>query len=370
MFRGTGEGLEEAIINFRKALQHDPEFAQPYAGVAIAYYYLDVYMVEKKYSDSINKYADQALLYEPQLAHSLLAKAMFYLNSSADDLALPYLEKALEYNPNSSLIIGFLSDYYANHVPNTKKYLEYALKGVQLDINPGDSAETSIRFLHLSNALIQSGFTDEAEHYINKSLDYNPDNLYSVYVKAYILYAKNPDLNLLNKRLKEALKKDTTRLDIVQEIAKSYYYMRDYESAYKYYKPFTEIRKAYHLDIYNGEDAKIGVVFLENGQTAEADSIFNDFKVYAENNESIYKHLSLCAYYSHYGDKEQAIEHLKQFAEQENYHYWIVLFLEIDPLMDNIKNTREFRKTMNDIEAKFWKYYKQIEASLKEKGLL
>jgi len=370
LYKGKRDLLEEAITFFQQAIEQDNEFARAYAAVAIAYYYLDANQAEKVHSDSINNYADQALLFDPQLAQSLVAKAMFYMNSNAYELAIPYLEKALEYNPNSTLVIGFLSDFYVNHVPDTEKYLEYALKGIRLDINSHDSITASFIYLHVSNAFIQSGFVDEAEKNIYKSLEYYPENLYSEYVKAYILYANERDLKQLKDRLLVALQKDTTRLDIIQEIGKAYYYMNDYDSAYKYYQKFLAIKKAYNLEMYRAEDAKIGVVLSKLGLTDESKEKFRDYKEYADNDQSIYKHLSLSVYYSYQGDTKKAIEHLKLFSQQNNYHYWIILFLEIDPLVDNIKDLPEFKKILDDIKTKFGKYHEGIRESLKDKGLL
>jgi hypothetical protein len=75
-------------------------------------------------------------------------------------------------------------------------------------------------------------------------------------------------------------------------------------------------------------------------------------------------------YYSYHGDTENAVEQLKLFSQQSNYHYWVILFLEIDPLVDNIKDLPEFRKILSEVEIKFRVYHDQIKASLKEKGLL
>src|SRR5690606_39850016 len=112
-----------------------------------------------------------ALPIYPMLSESLIAKALFYAQKQEYEAAIPYFEKALEYNPNSILAINFLSDFYNWHVPNTAKYLEYALKGVRLDATAQDSTATSLNYLHLSNALIQTGFVDESFVYIDKSLD-------------------------------------------------------------------------------------------------------------------------------------------------------------------------------------------------------
>ena len=370
LHKGSREGLDEAIINFKKAIEHDSEFARAYAGIGIAYFFLDAFQAEKKYSDQINNYADKALLFDSKLPQSLIAKALFYINNAEYEMAVSYLEKALEYNPNSALVINILSDFYTSYIPDTEKYLEYALLGIRLDIAANDSATASFIYLHVSNALIQSGFINEAEMFINKSLEYNPENLFSEYVKAFILFARNKDLQQTKELLIEALNKDSTRLDIMQEVGKICYYLRDYKSAYHYYKRFIESKEAQSLDIYRGENAKIGVVLSKMGLKEESEKYFKEYKDYAESDKSIYKHLSLGAYYSYMGDTINAIEHLELFSQQTNYHYWIILFLKIDPLIDNIKDLPEFNKILTDLEIKFWRRHKRIKASLKEKNLL
>ncbi len=254
------EKARESIPYFEKAIEHDPGFARAHAAIAMAYYYLDEGQAEKKYSDQIEYYADKALLLDATLPQSLIAKALFYMQNEEYKLAVPYLEKALEYKPNYDLVFVYLIDIYVNHLPDTEKYLEYALRGFQIDVSTYDSTIASIYYLHVSNAFIQSGFINEAEQYIEKSLDYQPGNLYSAYVKAYILYAKNRNLEASRDLVIDALNQDTTRFDIIQELAKIYYYLRDYDNAYKYYKKFIEIKEAWKLDIYQSEDMKIGVV--------------------------------------------------------------------------------------------------------------
>jgi len=146
--------------------------------------------------------------------------------------------------------------------------------------------------------------------------------------------------------------------------------MQDFESAYDYYKKFTEIKTAYNLDIYKSENAKIGVVFSKVGLREDSEKIFEAFKNYAENDKSIYKHLSLAVYYSYQNDTRLAIEQLRLFSQQDNYHFWTIIFLKMDPLIDNIKDLPEFKNIFNEIESKFWKSHKQIRATLEAKELL
>ncbi len=369
-YAGTREGLEQAIPYFEEAVAHDPAFARAYADIAIAYYFLDANQVDKKYTSQINKYADRALLADPELAQSLIAKAVFYMSSGSYELAIPYLEKALKYNPNSNLVLGFLADFYANQYPDTPKYLEYALRGLQLNLAALDSAEASINLLHVSNAFIQAGFVEQAEEYIDRSLDYDPDNLYAAYVRAYILFAKNGDLAETKSLLKETLQRDSTRLDVIQEVGKVCYYMNDYQEAFHYYQWFLSIKNAMNLDIYRFENAKIGFVFETQGLHDAADKLFADYYNYAENDQSIYKHLSLAVYLAQRNENEQALQHLSIFARQDNFHYWVLLFLKIDPLVNSIKDTREFKQIYQEMENGFWKNHEQIRKSLARKNLL
>ena len=286
------------------------------------------------------------------------------------ELAVPYLEKALEYNPNEAFIINYLSDFYAQVKPDTKKYLEYALKGVQLNIAAYDSVTASFIYLHLSNAFVQSGFVSEARTYIDKSLQYSPDNLFAEYLKAYVLYAKSKNFEETKDLLIAAYNKDLSRLDILQEIGKIYYYMRDYKNSFSYYSKFLEIIEARQLDIYPSEYGKISVVYEEMGLKPEAEGHFAKYFEYTKDDESIYKHLSLAMYYARIDDTKQALEQLKLFSEEENYSYWTLLTLEKDPLVDNLKDIPEFNQLVKKIKTKFWQQHDEIKASLEKKGLL
>ncbi|RLD89135.1 MAG: hypothetical protein DRJ29_16755, partial [Bacteroidetes bacterium] len=294
----TREGLEKAIPMFKKAIELDPEFALAHANIAIAYAILDIYQLEKKYADQIDYYADRALLLDPKLSQSLIAKATSHNIREEYELALPYLEKALEYHPNSSRVITILADFYTRFVPDTEKYLEYALMGIELDITAHDSTDAGYIYLHLSNALMQTGFVNEAEKYIDLSLEYYPENLYSELLRAWIMLAGNGDLIQTRNLLVEALQKDTSRYDIIKDLGVICYFLQDYECAYNYFSSMFEITKAQGLDIYKGEKGKIGLILSELGMTEESEVYFQEYLEFAENDQSIYRGLSLAGYYS------------------------------------------------------------------------
>ncbi len=365
--RGTREGLEEALPFFEKAIELDPEFALAHADIAIAYSFLDIYQAEPRYLDQIDYYADRALLLDPKLPQSLIAKATYHNIRGEYELALPYLEKALEYHPNSSRVINILADFYTRFVPDTEKYLKYALMSIDLDIAAHDSVDAAYIYLHLSNAFMQSGFVNEAEKYIKISLQYYPDNVYAQLLRPYILLAGDGDLQQTKELLVELLQQNPNRYDITKELGVICYFLKEYENSFNYYKKTMELTEAEGLALYEGEKAKMGLALSKIGREGESRHYFREYLEFAENDQSIYKDLSLAAYYSYMGDKSKAIEHMDLFSEQEKYPYWYILFLRMDdPLFENVEDLPEFQKILQRIELKFWKYHKQIEDSLKE----
>lgn len=369
MHQGGRENMGAAIGYFKRAIEHDDEFALAHACAAIACYYFDIFQADKKHTAEIAIFADNALLHDPMLPESLIAKALFYVHKQDYGAAIPYLEKALEYNPNSILAINFLLDFYNWYVPNTAKYLEYALKGVRLDATAQDSAATSLNYLHLGNALVQTGFVDESLIYIDRSLAYNPANSFAVWVKAVLLMVKDKDMEQGKRMLLKELERDSTQLHFLQEIGKIYHYTGDDESAHRYYKQFLAVRETHQLDIFQQVDLTIAIVLSNIGHKDDAAKFVTSFKDFADHDRSIYKHMHLALYYLYQRDARQAIVHLKLFSEEDNYQFWILL-LPDDPIIDPIRDDPEFKQIWHTIESKFWNRHKEIRVSLEGKGLL
>jgi tetratricopeptide (TPR) repeat protein len=352
------------------AVELDPGFARAYADIAIAYAYLNMFQPEKDFREEVNRYADKAMLYDPELAQSLVAKALYHTMQREYEASLPYLEKALKSNPNSSLVINMLSSHYANYVPNTEKYLEYALKGLRLDVASHDSLEASILYLHVSNSFIQSGFVEEAHRYIGKSIDYYPENPYAAVLKAYIQYARNSNLEQTRDSLLAIRERHPETIDLLKEIGNITYYLRDFEQSSAHYLAYLGALDSLNMPHPSGEYAKIGVALAEVGRNEESEDLFIQYRAYAEEDESVYKHLSLSVYHSWIGNRDSAMNEMSLFAEEEFYPYWYILFLEQDPLLDDMYTVPEFQELMGQIRVRFWKYHRSMRSSLRSKGLI
>ncbi len=368
--KGFGMGVEEALGYFQAAVKEDPNFALGHAYVALCYYYVDIFQAQKQFGKEINEAADRALYLDPELFMSQVAKGLFYMHNGQYALAAEYFEKALEYNPNSASANNFMSEIYTSFLPNTTKYLKHALRVVKLDKSVADSSVISISYLHLSNALAQTGFFEEAEGYVKESIGYDSTNLFSQYLYPYIKFAQGNTLEATLQSLRRVLAKDTTRLDVILEVAKMYYYMENYEKATSLYEVYSGIKEQYGLNIFDGEEIKIAFALDQLGRTEEAKKHLEAFRIFAENDESIYRDLVLSSYYAYLGDTEKGIEYLKKFSEQRDYFYWLVMLLEEDPIMRKLSGHPDFAPTMKKIKDQFWESHEETRKMLEEEGLL
>jgi tetratricopeptide (TPR) repeat protein len=216
---------------------------------------------------------------------------------------------------------------------------------------------------------VSSGFADEALKYINMSLAYNNENYYAPHLKAFILFAKDGKTERTRNLLIKEWDKDTTRLDILQDIGKLYYIEENYDSAYFYFKKFVEAREANGLDIYIQENAKIALVYKKMGFDAEAEKFYNDFSAYCEADKSSYRSVNLVWKYVYEGEIDKAIEQLRIFSEVENYIYWFLL-IEDEPLIKPLKNHPDFEAIMQKIKDRFWENQAKLKTSLEGKGLI
>lgn len=367
--KGGDENLEKSITYFDEAIQKDNKFAGAYACAAISCYYIDLFKVDKTHLEQLGQYADKALLNDPKLAESLRAKAMYFLLKKQYNEALPYLEKGLEYNPNSSELIGLLADFYYMYLPNTGKYLEYALKGLRLDVS-GDSASRSNLYMRVANALAQTGFIDQSLNYLDKSIEFNPKNPFSWHLRAFVVYAKNKNLPQAKLSLLKEFKKDTNRFDILQDVAKVSYYLKEYDSSYYYYKRFVRLRELFKLDVFRHENMMVGIAYLQVGETEKGEALIEDYYQYMLNDQTAYRDLGLFAYYDYKGDAKKALEHLRQFEKQDDIIYWIILFMRDQPALGKVSKLPETKKLLGEIEKNFWANHEKLKQKLEEKGLL
>lgn len=366
----TKEGLLAGIDLFELAIEEDPGFANPYAYIAVAYYYLDMFQLDKQHGEDINTYADKAILLNDELAEGLIAKAMYYLQAEQPHLAVEYFEKVLQYYPNSAWTHNHLALVYMISLPDSKKYLEHAIRGLRYTVAEQDSSARSITYLTLANALAQNGFLAEAEPYLQKSLDYDSNNPYSELLGVFVTLGQTMDFAAAQTHLLELYQRDTMRLDVIQEVAKMYCHQEDYTQAWYYYEKFSRLRTELGLDMFGDQDIKIAFILLELGDKEAAQVFLDRFKEFAETNTSIYRDLLWANYYSVLNETEKGIEHLKEFAKQSGYQYWVVMMIEDERPMKNLASHPAYKDIIKQLHDNFWEEHNALRKTLIAEDLI
>ena len=94
------------------------------------------------------------------------------------------------------------------------------------------------------------------------------------------------------------------------------------------------------------------------------------FKDYIDNNPTVAKNVELAMYYSYIGETEKALDHFEIYSKDENINYWSILFLDSEPMLDNIRLTPRFKSLFEQMEEGFWERHESLKKSLGKIELL
>jgi TolB-like protein/AraC-like DNA-binding protein/tetratricopeptide (TPR) repeat protein len=364
------EGLSLGISSFEKAIAEDPQFAHPYAYLAISYYFMDLFKADKSHVEDINTYADKALLLDPSLNESLIGKALYYMQVGQFEMAIQFFDKVLDQSPGYGWTHNLLSTIYNMHLPDTEQYLRHAIQGLPYAVAGQDSHTVSFTYLHVSNALAQNGFLAEADSFVKKAISYHAENLFAEMLSIYIQMGQDYDLERAYERFQVLLERDTSFLATLQELGKIAYYRGDYEAAWRYYSRFLELEEAVGMNVYPGADINIAYTLDKLGRSEEAATFEERYRQYLEGEESIYRDLGFAVYYAYIGELEQAMASYEAFAEQDGYQYWLVMFIDEEPIIEPLLDYPVYQAVMKRIRDKFWRQHRKMRAELEAEGVI
>jgi len=368
--RENREGLIAGIELFKQAIEEDPRFAHPHAYMAISYYFLDLFQANQTHLEDIITHADRALLLDPDLLESLIGKALYYMQNGQYELSIEFFDKVLERSPDLGWVHNLLSTIYTLHLPNTEQYLRHAIQGIRHATAGQDSNAISMSYLHLGNALTQNGFLKEAEPYTGKALAFNPNNLFAGTLAAYVELAQTQDLELAYRRFQELLSKDSTFLSTLNELGKLALYKGDYAASWMYYNRLDKAKNSLGLEVYQGADINISYVLDQLGRSEEAGPYRDRYLAYLQKEKSIYKELGYATYYASIGEKKRAMSSLKVFAARQDYQFWMVSFIEQDPILQTLTTEPAYSPTLKRIEESFWKQHRRMRSVLETEGVM
>ncbi len=363
--------LKEAAVYFTKAVEYDENFGLAYAQLAAIYYWLDIGNNDGKYEIELSRNADLAIINNPQHEMCLVAKAYDYVHRGESKLAVPFLEKAIQYNPKSVISYRLLANVYnLSREANTEKYLEYKLQVIKYIDIVDDVNQKSEDYRLAGRALRIAGFYNEAESFLDISLDYNPQNFTTISEKCENIIDGTKDYAKAREILLDALKWSSSKTEILRYLFTNYYLTRNFHEAYNYFKILLDENN--NLSFLATKDfSRVSVMFAHLDMPNESEKYYQRFKESDRSKLNIYnRSIELIRLYSLENNPEKAIEQLKLLNELDYHFSYTIRMLKDDPAYDNLRELPEFNKIVREMENKFQTNQHRIKSNMENKKLM
>jgi len=370
------QGLEQqnidadsAISFFKKAVIEDNQFALAYAELANTFRLLNTGNSSNKYTQKILYYSDKAILYDNENDKCLITKARTLMNQNEYELAVNYLEKAVEYNPNSAISYRLLSYLNATWgIANPEKYVEFALKAVKYNKLEEDPQIKSQDYSNLARALRSSGFYEEAIKSIDKAIRITPEENEFYVEKSEIIIDRERNYERAMSLLKGRLAKYPDDYSLNLFLFKNYYHTGEYKKAIDYFDHFeSDPNSKLQYRILS----RLVYIYRQLGQEKEAKKCLEDLKESIQISKNKYLDIDdKVRFYCLNNDLSNAMKQIHILKEQECYFSYTIRLLEDEPIYENIRRLPEFQKILSEMQTKFNDDQKQIKKTLENKGLL
>jgi len=282
--------FESAVKIFNKAVEIDPEYPWAYTGLAWIYQHHNQITDSKKYLPLVIKNQKKAYELDPNLADSNAAMAWTYYLSRDYAQSYHYYKRALEIDPNRG-ILNYLVGLFYQTIGLIHQAISFLSRAVELD--PFYLVAHSYR----SKLLIYLKEFKKAENSIEKAMEFEPDNFWSLVDKC-LLY-------IMEEKIDEAEK----LLGRVEKINPGY-------SIIPYYK---------------------SIIFALKGDKNRALAL--------KKNGLIYALLNM---------KDKAIKYIEDQANKDYEHYqYSYLLLKNSPFYDNLRDDARFEEIVRKQKHKY-----------------
>jgi len=261
--------LDRAIVDFKKAIALDENFANSYSGLALAYWYRysGDQQHNKVFLDSVELLVDRAPAINNNLEEVYFVRGLYERNVLTDyQKAAASFQKAISINPNYTFAFLELGNLYI------WEFNEY-INGLDL-LHKIESLDRGYRLSFILNQIghgyLGAGLTDVVKEYFRKSLRYKSDTILFYANMAFAEWSqgniqKAIDWQLLSYAIDSTIKSTNIFL------ATRYSFLKDFENAYKYLMNINLNGQFPYLRVSNH---RIGYILWYNGYKEEAGKYF------------------------------------------------------------------------------------------------
>ena len=287
-----------------------------------------------------------------------------------NDEAIRELDKAIDYNPNSSLAYMLKGNLYLNN-----NNLE-SIKNFNKAISRSHSKELPLIYRRQAVAYNSAGFLEKSMECYESAFNIDQDTTQYYFALCANEFGHN-NYNTAIKYGESVLERDSTHISCLIHVGDSYAYLGQNKQALRLYeKMIATLEESGELNINNMH--RVGYIYWLNGMMDKADHYFKLQIDYCDKlndlerglNTIFWTYYDLAAVYAFTGEVEKALENLRIFNEKQNISFFIIWLLEWDPLLENIWDNPEFKQIARDLEAKYQVEHERVRQWLEENDML
>lgn len=386
--RQREEHFRQAEKYYRNAIINDSLFTDAYIKLGELYYTMRNY-------DSVIYVANRVLKYDSRNpeAFLLMAQAYSFLHLPAE--METSIKTGLNYNPENPWFYFWLGglNFGKGELSEGISYLFKTKKmmgSLKSDFNEAELWKINRNTLHIFRCLYDLGFYDEAKKFGEEWLELSVDTMGYYYIEIWS--------NIINQKFNKANeiiiqnKKNGSKIPgyyIMTGI--NFFFLGNYSLALENLEKMKEkfLEKGFEAQVQE-TNSLIGFALLKNGQKDIGNKYLESSASYflnlmkkdpLINKPDLYYVVTdrlvdlpcfiLACSYSALGNIEKALEYLKLFSESVPVSdLQIITYLKYYPMLDNIRNTPEFRSYLNHVETRYAIERKKVEKILRYEEVL
>ncbi|NQU51160.1 MAG: hypothetical protein HQ522_01335 [Bacteroidetes bacterium] len=368
--------LELAQSNFQKAIQLDSTYSQAYVFMGWYYHYKsNIYIFDAdksdNYLDSALLMANKAIILHPHHADGYDLQSCIFAKKGMIKQSKKSSDKLISIDQNNwKAYYRVAENYYAMNLYS--RAIRYFLMARNLNEEPLED----IRILRCLNAcMIQSGFNKEAEPFLELLLNQENDSVeYYNNLSHKELSIGNADQALIYQLKAYAL--DTTKSQRLLQLSIINMTSKNENGMFHYFKKY--LFKIQQDNLTMEPNKYAGYIYLVLGNKKESEYHFNQvlkndirrIELGTCNDYSYSSEYEIACIYSVKGEINKALDYLQLYKKKKSCPIWLITSLKTNPMLDNIRETSEFKKVLKDLEDKFQDEHNTTKRILINEGIL
>jgi len=360
--------LQKAEDLYHISLEYDSTFALAYQSLGWVYMHRQNQDIDhsEAYLDSVRKYLDSIFRYDNQMATAYFLRGTYYRTIGEMEKAVEDFQEIFKLEPNNELAFEGL----AGACWDIEDYVCTIENFHQSLLLQGSSVNDGF-FRILDGVYLLAGFKEQSNYYSKRALDQDGDSAAYLANLGMSEYLISNNLPRAVEYLQHGYRIDPGNLMILKNLAEIFLDLGQHKKSLRYFEEYISRLDALgQVDIFGSH--LIGYAYLINGNREKAEYYFDLQTKYSnKTTKSSKRKVEAYALISAWrGEKEQAMEHLRQLNQIERTGVYVLRNFKEDFLYKSIQNEPEFIKIKSELIAKYQAEHERVRKWLEEHDML